>query len=1264
MRCPSCGFENPERMKFCNECGAPLKNCCPNCGFENPSRSKFCGECATLLTGQTPAPRSAQTDRQFDKQDKKGAQVEPLLAGREVPEAERRQLTVIFCDLVGSTALSEQLDPEELREVIRTYQEVCAEVIHRFDGHIAQYLGDGLLVYFGYPMAHEDDAQRAVRAGLGILGAIDELPMLNVRLQQTLQVRVGIHTGLVVVGEMGGGEKRERLALGDTLNIASRLQNIAETNTVVISSVTYRLVEGLFKCYDLGPHILKGISTPIQVYHVLEESGNRSRFEVAVTKGLTPLVGREREVELIKDSLEKVKEGRGQVVCIVGEAGVGKSRLVHEFKSKIRGEKVTHLEGHCISYGKSFSFLPIIEILKNKFAVDDRDDDEVIKAKIGSAINRADVKLKDAIPLILDLLSVKTDYDILKNLDAEQKRQGIVEGLKAIMLRGSQIRPIVIVIEDLHWIDKTSEDFLNYLAGSIGNQRIMLLFTCRPGFVHSFVDKPYYTQIALTSLSTRECRVLVESILQGENVPEDLMKLILERTGGNALFVEEVIKSLLDRGIIVKSESGYSTNKNVSQIEVPSTIQDIIMARIDRLEENRKRTLQVGSVIGTEFSFELLQNVSTDKELREHLLSLRNSELIYERGFFPDTDYAFKHALIHEVAYNSLLVQKRKELHERVGIAIEELYPNRLEEFYGVLAHHYGRADDKEKGLHYLTLAGKKATEVFATEEALTNFGEALRRLDEMPRTETNKQRKIDILFEMENVYDAISKREEQKGVLEMIIDLSKSVNDERRLSDGLIKEAEFLSVVGEYQKAREEGESALNIKRKIGDKMGEGKALRGMGFIHWRLGDYEEALRYHQEALNVHRELKSGEAEGFELISLGEIHRKLGQYEDALSCLQEALRIYRELGISSGQHVSAFNIGNVYRDMGDYQACLEYYQECWRIINVSGYRTLNFSGVIAASSGIADICLRLGNFQESLRYYSEALDIIRGLGDRREEGNILSYMAAIYSILGDYQESINHYEGASKIYREIGNKVSEGRVLTLIGNIYRQNLRDYREALSYYKESLKVKKEISDQDVREPLDGVYYEQRRGAQSNDEDEIRSLLNSLGVVCWNLGLYEEALSYYEETLEICKKTGNKVGEGITLSGMGVVYLSLFRYEEALKYSQEALEISKAAGDKKAEGYILNSIGSVYYEIGDHQGAWKYYQESLRIRKELDDKKGEAWVLHNLGRVYQNLENYEEAKKSYKQALSLAEEVGEEELTTNSKNALSEIMEKSV
>ena len=1236
MKCPNCQYDNPNEAKFCGECGTKLEIKCQSCGKENPPTNKFCYECGHKLIESIKPVKALNLDEPQSYIPKHLA--EKILIGKASLEGERKQVTVLFADLSGFTALSEKIDPEEVRSLMNNCLRLVIEEVHNYEGTINKFTGDGVMALFGAPIALEDHPYRAVNTALRIQESLKSFgEEIKKKRGFDFKMRIGINTGLVVVGSIGNDLSMEYTAMGDTVNLASRLEGIAEPGTILVSENTYKLVKDYFEFKSIGEIQVRGKSEPVKSYSAIGLKGRKGRFEVSLERGLTKFVGREKELELIKDSLEKVKEDRGQVVCIVGEAGIGKSRLVYEFKSMIRDEKVTYLEGHCISYGKSFSYLPIVEILKNNFAVDDRDDNEVIKAKVETAINKMDAKLKDAIPIILDLLSVKTDFDILKDLDAGQKRQGIFEALKAITLRGSQIRPLVIVIEDLHWIDKTSEDFINYLVGSVGNHRIMLLFTCRPGFVHSFIYNPYYTQIALTSLSTRECRVLIESTLLGGDIPEDLMRLILERAGGNAFFVEEVTKSLLDSGIIIKSESGYMMNKNVSQIDVPSTIQDVIMARIDRLEENRKRALQVGSVIGREFSFELLKKVSSldDNELRDHLLTLRNLELIYERGIFPDTNYVFKHALTHEVAYSSLLVQKRKEIHEGVGCAIEELYPNRLEEFYGVLAHHYSKADNKDKSIYYLTLAGKKAGEIFATDEALTNYIEALKRIDEMPETEANKQRKIDILFDMENIYDTLAKREEQRKVLERLIELSKTANDEKNLSDGYIRHAEFLSVLGDYEKALEVGKSALFLKKKTTDKVGEGKALRGMGFIHWRSGEYTEALKYHEEALSVHRELRDSEAEGFERIGLGEIYRKLGRYEDALSSLQEALKIYKELGVISSQHVCEFNIGSVYRDMGNYEACLEHYLECDRIIKER--RLSSTYPNLSVPNGIANVYWRLGNYHESLRYYHEALEFSRGLGDRVEEGNILSYMAAIYSILGDYQKSLSHYEDALKIHREIGDKVSEGRVLALIGNIYSQNLHNYSRAISFYKEGLEIKKEIE----------------------DTSEIRSLLNSLGVVCWNLGHYEEALAYYQDALEICKNTGNTLGEGITLSGMGVVYLSLRNYEEALKCDMEALNILMSAGDQKVEGYILNSIGNVYYEMGDYQMAWKYYQESLRIRKELGDKKGEAWILHNLGRVYRSLENYEEARKHYEEALSLAEEVGEGDLTESSKNALSEI-----
>src|SRR3989337_2205609 len=384
MQCRSCGFENPEGMKFCNGCGATLKNRCLNCGFENPPQAKFCGECGISLTEQSQQPKSQRKD-----------------------EPERRQLTVMFCDLVGSTALSEQLDPEELRDVVRIYQEVCAEVIDRFEGHIAQYLGDGLLVYFGYPLAHEDDAQRAMRAGLEIVGVIHELPLHNTRLQQSLRVRIGIHTGPVVVGEIGRGERREQLALGDTLNITSRLQDLAEPNTVVISFVTYHLTEGLFECRDLGLHRLKGVSAPVQMYRILGERAVRSRFEVAVTKGLTPLVGREQEVGLLLERWEKVKEGMGQVELLCGEPGIGKSRLMQVLKERLSGETHVRIESRCSPYYQNSALYPIIDQLQRMlFRRQDSYEEKLSKLERALVGAQHAVPLQETVPLFATLLSL------------------------------------------------------------------------------------------------------------------------------------------------------------------------------------------------------------------------------------------------------------------------------------------------------------------------------------------------------------------------------------------------------------------------------------------------------------------------------------------------------------------------------------------------------------------------------------------------------------------------------------------------------------------------------------------------------------------------------------------------------------------------------------------------------------------------------------------------------------------------------------------
>jgi class 3 adenylate cyclase len=463
MRCQGCGSDNPEGTRFCIECGVPLQHRCPNCGFENLTRAKFCGECGTPLTGTPIAPTSIQTSRQRISEGDEAQQLTMPSAAHPVPEAERRQLTVLFCDLVDSTTLASRLDPEDLREVVRTYQAAAAEVIQRFDGRIAQYLGDGLLVYFGYPQAHEDDAQRAVRTGLGIIEAMGRLnTRLGRELDVRLAVRVGIHTGLVVVGQMGGGGRHEQLALGETPNLAARLQGVAEPDSVVISAATHRLTQGLFECRDLGPHTLKGISEPVSVYHVWRESVAQSRLELAGPTGLTPLVGRDQEVGLLLERWAQVKDGLGQVVLLSGEAGIGKSRLVQVVKALVAGEPHFRWECRCSPYYQNSALYPVIDLFQRVLQFQEGDSPPEKLGKLEQALASYDLSLPDVVPLFAALLSLPLgDRYAPLNLAPERQRQKTLEAVLALLLALAARRPVLLIVEDLHWIDPSTLDLLN-----------------------------------------------------------------------------------------------------------------------------------------------------------------------------------------------------------------------------------------------------------------------------------------------------------------------------------------------------------------------------------------------------------------------------------------------------------------------------------------------------------------------------------------------------------------------------------------------------------------------------------------------------------------------------------------------------------------------------------------------------------------------------------------------------------------------------------
>src|SRR5712691_3025717 len=567
---------------------------------------------------------------------------------------ERRHLTVMFCDLVGSTALSEQLDPEELRVVVRAYQETCATVIRRYEGHIAQYLGDGLLVYFGYPAAHEDDAQRAVHTGLGIVEAIPALPRpRNIRLPQPLQVRIGIHTGPVVVGEMGDGDKRELLALGETPNIAARVQGEAEPNTVVISTATYRLVQGLFECQDLGPHSLKGISTPLPLYRVVRASGEQSRFEVAVRTGLTPLVGREEVLGLLRRHLERVKAGAGQVVLLSGEAGIGKSRLVQELKEQVVQEGATRMEFRCSPYHQNSALYPVIEHVQRVLQFERDDTPQAKLEKLAGVLARYRFPQADTVLLLAALLSLPhpAGYPPL-TLTPERQKQKTQEALLGWLVEEAEQTAVYSAWEDLHWADPSTLELLHLFLDQVPTARLLALLTFRPEFTPPWGARSYLSQMTLGRLDRTQVGEMVERVTGGKALPAEMVQQVIVKTDGVPLFVEELTKMVLESGLLREEDGRYvgaHGGAPIPPLAIPATLQDSLVARLDRLSTVRE-VAQLGATLGREFSYDLLHAVSPLDEgtLQQGLRRLIEAELVYQRGLPPQATYLFKHALVQD----------------------------------------------------------------------------------------------------------------------------------------------------------------------------------------------------------------------------------------------------------------------------------------------------------------------------------------------------------------------------------------------------------------------------------------------------------------------------------------------------------------------------------------------------------------------------------------------------------------------------------------
>lgn len=972
---------------YCGQCGEKLEKICPKCNSVNPPQFKFCGQCGNDLTlAAKPLRKELSPDEKLEKIQKYFPQgiMDKILSQGDKVEGERRHVTVLFADVSGFTAMSETMDPEEMTGIMNRCFSMIGECIEKHGGTIDKFIGDCVMALFGAPIALEDAPQRAIRSAIMIHR---EMIQFNEKLKhekeniKPLRMRIGIHTGPVVAGMVGSDGKHDFTVMGDTVNLASRMESLAEPGTTFVTEDTFKLTEGLFRFEALGEKQVKGKKDAVEAYRVIAPSTRRTRFDVSAERGLTAFVGREKELELLLDGFERSKEGRGQAISIVAEAGIGKSRLLYEFRKAVTNENITFLEGRCLSYSRNSAYHPIVDFLKANFEIQDSDTDHEIKEKVTTGLKTIKVDVDSALPYLLELLSVKESGFNKILLSPEAKKERINETLKSIVLKGSEIRPLIMASEDLHWMDRSSEDAIKELLESIAGARVFLIFTYRPEFVHTWGSRSYHSQITLNRLSNRECIAMIEHVLGVSNIDPNLEDLILQKTEGIPFFIEEFIKSLIDLKIIESMDKTYRLSKNIQKLTIPSTIQDVIMSRVDALPEGAKEVLRTGSVIEREFGYYLIKRVTElpEQELLSHLSMLKDSELLYERGIYPQSTYIFRHALTREVVYDSILTKRRRQIHQKIACIMEEIYRDDICYHYSVLAGHCLAGENYEKGAEYSRLEAKRYQKSGLFKDAIEYAKMNVSSCEKMPQTEVNQKKVIDARTTLANYYLNLDFHSHAKETVEPILDLALELNYRKRLpaiytaigghylwveedsSKGLVfldkamKIAEevadylslvstlllsgaFLSFISEFEDAHKRLKQSLDFSLLANNQKGIAFSKGCISMCYTIEGKMNLSYEFAQEALTLAKETGDASIKGLVYPFYCTLCYFKGWFDETKTHLLEYTSSYEKSASISSTAWAYAPMGAMYIDLGEYDDAVSCYKKIIPILENGGY--------------------------------------------------------------------------------------------------------------------------------------------------------------------------------------------------------------------------------------------------------------------------------------------------------------------------------------
>ncbi len=1079
MQCSACRAENRDDRRFCARCGTRLAPVCPSCGFTNDPGDDFCGGCGQEVRGANPPKRLFESPEAYTPR----RLAEKILTSREALEGERKQVTVLFADLKGSMELLADRDPDEARTLLDPVLERMMDAVHRFEGTVNQVMGDGIMALFGAPLAHEDHAVRACYAALRMQESVKRYAEEIHRSEGVpIQIRVGLNSGEVVVRSIGSDLHMDYTAVGQTTHLAARMEQMAIPGTILASGETLNLAEGYVVTRPLGPRSVKGLDEPIEVYEITGASMVRSRLQAAAARGLTRFVGRDSELDELRRALDRAHAGHGQVVGVVGEPGVGKSRLYWEFTHSHRTHGWLIIESGSVSYGKATSYLPVIELLKQYFQLEAGDDARKILEKVTGKLLSLDRALEPFLPAFLWLLDAPVSDPDWHRLDPPQRRQRTLDGVKRLLLRESQVQPLIVMFEDLHWIDAETQALLENLVESLPTARLLLLVNYRPEYQHGWSGKSYYRQLRIEPLPPQSCEQLLEALIGHDPSVAVVKPLLVERTEGNPFFLEESVRTMVETGILVGERGAYRLARALGAIQIPRSAHAILASRIDRLSPPNKRLLQSASVVGKDVPFPLLQAIAGEAEdrLRQGLTELQAAEFLYESRLFPELEYTFRHALTHEVAYGSLVTDRRRTSHARLVEAMETLYRDRLSEHVERLAEHAFTGEVWAKAAEYLRQAGARATARSADREASQYFQRALGALGNLPETRETLEQAIDLRFDVRRSLLPLGELDRGTEYLREAEALATKQSDDKRLGWASAYLSANFWLTGRTQEARAFGERAHALAERVGDFALSVAANYSFGAACQASGDFRRAVIYLREAvqsLQGDRNRERYGLTGFPGASarswLAWALAELGEFEEGIAHGREGIRVAEAVDHPYSLIVACRGLARLYCIKGDFAEAIAVVTRGLSLAH--DYNITVFSSLLSSFLGYAYLCsgrteearalleqtlsateatgaglyhslgivhlgeanLRAGQLEAAERAANQALKIARARGERGYEAWALRLSGDIAAHHGARADASEAYRGAMALAEELEMRplvahchVSFGRVL------------------------------------------------------------------------------------------------------------------------------------------------------------------------------------------------------------------------------------------